>query len=239
MTLVLFPHFSQQRRTAKNALLSLELYHTTKKDKFNALFVESTTMSSSSTVDRFRSYYKENNLYINLHQPFEHSLRLASIIQMLLDGEPPIKVMMTALASAKCFVHFTTFGISHQMHGILKMTSYSVPVRGIVSLGHDQQSISSELIDHPEESPNLSIKVVKGNSKNWAELPHQKLIVIDGLIAFKGSVNLTQTAWRKSAYFYDALEVVTDIEKVIQLHNNYFSTVWAKLSDCGSVITIN
>jgi hypothetical protein len=94
---------------------------------------------------------------------------------MLWNGEPPIKVLMTALANAKCFVHFTTFGISHQMHGILKMTSYSVPVRGIVSLGHDQQSISSELIDHPEESPNLSIKAVKGNSKNWAELPHQKL----------------------------------------------------------------
>lgn len=194
-------------------------------------------MSSSRTVDRFLSYYKEQNLYIDLD--LDHCFHLASIIQMLWDGEPPIKVLMTALATAKCFVHFTTFGISHQMHGILKMTSYSVPVRGIVSLGHDQQSISSELIDHPEESPNLSIKVVNGNSKNWVELPHQKLIVIDGLIAFKGSVNLTLTAWRKSARLYDLLEVETDIEKVIELNNKYFSPVWAKLSDCGSVITIN
>ena len=196
-------------------------------------------MSSNSKEDRIRSYFKEKNLYIDLYQPREHSSHLASIIQMLEDDEPPIKVLMTALADAKCFVHFATFGISHQMLGILKMTSYSVPVRGFVSLGYDRQSISPELIDYSKESPNLTIKVVKGNSKNWEELPHQKLIVIDGLIAFKGSVNLTQTAWRKSAKHYDNLEVETDIEKVIQLNNDYFSPVWGKLSDFGSEITIN
>jgi hypothetical protein len=63
--------------------------------------------------------------------------------------------------------------------------------------------------------------------------------VIDGLMAFKGSANLTQTAWRKAARGYDEVEVLTDVEKVINLHNSYFSPVWADLSEYGDAIAIN
>jgi len=73
---------------------------------------------------------------------------------------------------------------------------------------------------------------------NADELPHQKLVVIDGLMAFKGSANLTQTAWRKAEIGYDEIEVVTNVEKVIDLHNRYFSPVWANLSEYGDTITI-
>ena len=62
--------------------------------------------------------------------------------------------------------------------------------------------------------------------------------MIDGLIAFKGSANLTQTAWRKAERGYDQVEIITDVEQVINLHNRYFSPVWADLSEYGDTIRI-
>jgi phosphatidylserine/phosphatidylglycerophosphate/cardiolipin synthase-like enzyme len=96
-----------------------------------------------------------------------------------------------------------------------------------------------ELECYRNEAPGLEIKTVCASSRNWEELPHQKLVVIDGLLAFKGSVNLTPTAWRKAARGYDEVEVLTDLEKVINLHNRYFSPVWANLSEYGDTIMID
>ena len=76
------------------------------------------------------------------------------------------------------------------------------------------------------------------SSYNRYELPHQKLIVIDGLLAFKGSANLTLTAWRKAQSGYNELEAVTNMENVINLHNRCFSAIWAKLSEYGNIIAI-
>jgi phosphatidylserine/phosphatidylglycerophosphate/cardiolipin synthase-like enzyme len=94
------------------------------------------------------------------------------------------------------------------------------------------------LEDYKNEAPNLEIKTICASSHKWDKLPHQKLIVIDGLLAFKGSANLTLGGWRKAQWGYDEIEVVTDVEKVINLHNRYFSPIWAKLSDCGETIAI-
>src|SRR5262249_21598106 len=51
------------------------------------------------------------------------------------------------------------------------------------------------------------------------DVPHKKLIVIDGLLAFKGSANLTQTAWRSAEQGMDIIEVVSNISEVSRLHN--------------------
>ena len=58
-------------------------------------------------------------------------------------------------------------------------------------------------------------------------------------MVFKGSANLTTTAWRKAARFYDVVEVVTQIDEVIAYHNRYFSSIWAKLSEHTDIITIS
>jgi phosphatidylserine/phosphatidylglycerophosphate/cardiolipin synthase-like enzyme len=95
-----------------------------------------------------------------------------------------------------------------------------------------------ELECYKNGAENLKIKAVCASSHKWDKLPHQKLVVIDGLMGFKGSANLTQTAWRKAEIGYDEIEVVTDVEKVINLHNRYFSPVWADLSEYGDTIMI-
>ena len=55
--------------------------------------------------------------------------------------------------------------------------------------------------------------------------------MIDGLIAFKGSANLTVSGWRRAAEGRDIIECVTDVKQVVQLHNRYFSPIWDEFSD--------
>lgn len=120
----------------------------------------------------------------------------------------------------------------------LKLVAQDIPVHGIISLSPDQISLLDELHDYKNEAPNLDIKVVCTLSHTWDKLPHQKLIVIDGLLAFKGSANLTLAGWRKAQWDYDEVEVVTDVEKVINLHNRYFSPIWAKFSGYGEALAL-
>ena len=119
------------------------------------------------------------------------------------------------------------------MIGAMKMAAQRVTVRGVVS--NVEGNTLSELTDHESEAPKMDIKVY-GSEKGWADMPHQKLIVIDGLLAFKGSANLTLNEWRSAALGKDFIEVVTNIGETIDLHNRYFSPVWAELSSIGDSI---
>jgi hypothetical protein len=196
---------------------------------------------SNFQIKQFQSYFRNQGLYVEINNPIEQCKQLASIaigMQQSSPDYPPIKGLLQALNQAQCFVHVTSWGISHQFLGYLKMAAQRVKVQGIVSLPPDQAWLLPELECYKNEAENLQIKAICASSHRWDELPHQKLVVIDGLMAFKGSANLTQTAWRKAGIGYDEVEVVTDVEKVIDLHNRYFSPVWADLSKYGDTITI-
>lgn len=192
-------------------------------------------------IEPFREHFRKRGLYIDIDNPIEHINNLkaiASKVQQDNPNYPPLKGLFESIKEAQKFIHFTTFGINQQILGALKLAAQQIQVRGIVSLPPDQAWLLPELECYKNEAPGLDIKAVCASSRNWEELPHQKLVVIDGLLAFKGSVNLTQTAWRKAARGYDEVEVLTDVEKVINLHNRYFSPVWADLSEYGDTITI-
>jgi hypothetical protein len=77
---------------------------------------------------------------------------------------------------------------------------------------------------------------VFGGGSGIRDFPHQKLVVIDGMLAFKGSPNLTTSGWRKIDKRLEMVEVVTDVEEVIALHNEYFSPIWARCSSIGEQI---
>jgi phosphatidylserine/phosphatidylglycerophosphate/cardiolipin synthase-like enzyme len=146
-----------------------------------------------------------------------------------------LRALFEALNTAKHFVHFTTYGISHSIIGALKMASQRVAVRGIVS--NVDASALAELCGYPDEAPRFQIKTY-GTQASWAEMPHQKLVVIDGLFAFKGSANLTLNAWRKSAKGRDLVEIVTDVDEVIALHNRFFAPLWGELSTIGESVNM-
>jgi phosphatidylserine/phosphatidylglycerophosphate/cardiolipin synthase-like enzyme len=114
------------------------------------------------------------------------------------------------------------------MIGALKLTSMKVPVFGFVSNVEDHARL--ELVDFPTEAPNLNAHVIQPQEGAF-DAPHQKLIVVDGLLAFKGSTNLTNRAMRKADRGLDLSETVTDFEKVTELNNRYFAPVWKKLAN--------
>jgi len=193
-------------------------------------------------IEQFQSYFRNRGLYIDINDPIEQGKQLAFIassVHLYSPGYSPRKGLLQALTQAKSFVHFTSWGIDKYFLGVLETVAQRVKVRGIVSVPPNQDWLLPELERYKNEAENLKIKAVCASSHRWDELPHQKLVVIDGLMAFKGSANLTQTAWRKAEIGYDEIEVITNVEKVINLHNRYFSPVWADLSEYGDAIAIS
>lgn len=162
---------------------------------------------------------------------FEHARSFAMLVSQAKGSQwsgpwPTMRLFFETLSRAKHFVHFASWGISHLMIGALKLTSMRVPVLGFVSNVEEHARV--ELEEFPLEAPNLTAKAIPQRQGAW-DAPHQKLIVVDGLIAFTGSTNLTNNAIRKADRGLDITEVVTDIEKVTQLNNRYFSPVWKNL----------
>jgi phosphatidylserine/phosphatidylglycerophosphate/cardiolipin synthase-like enzyme len=112
------------------------------------------------------------------------------------------------------------------MHlGALKVVAQKVPVRGIIS--NVDPPLSAEIKNYADESPYMELRLFeqRGVSSPEDSQPHQKLIVIDGLLAFKGSANLTLSGWRKAAIGRDVIEVVTNVNEVRELHNRFFSPI--------------
>lgn len=159
---------------------------------------------------------------------FEHAQILATLIKTS-QGRypwPTMRLFFEILSRAKHFVHFASWGISHLMIGALKITSMRVPVMGFVSNVEEHARV--ELEEFPAEAPKMRARVIQSRLGAW-DAPHQKLIVVDGLVAFTGSTNLTNNAIRKADRGLDISEVVTNFERVSELNNRYFAPVWKKL----------
>lgn len=167
---------------------------------------------------------------IKFDKSVEHSKNLASIGASFSNyGGNPINILYAALSCAEAFIHFTTYGISHQFIGALKVIAQRVDIRGTVS--NVDTDLANELDEHTrEEAYRLNLRFFKrtGDRIQDSQHPHQKLIIIDGLLAFKGSTNLTLSGWRNAAKGRDTIEVVTNIKQVQELNNSLFSPVWAE-----------
>lgn len=188
---------------------------------------------ADATPLRPEDYLRMRGLAIDFPDVIGHGQQLARIARQARESlmgkralYPPMRALLEALGVAQHFVHFTTFGISAMLVGALKMTAQRVDVRGVVS-GIKQNALYQELTGYTDESPRMVIRVFTDDALHF---PHQKIIVIDGLIAFKGSANLTDFAWRKAAQGHEVIELVTDVAEVVELHNRFFSPVWAALT---------
>jgi hypothetical protein len=167
---------------------------------------------------------------VKFNDLLRHCMGLAeavSVNDFIYGPKEPLRMLLDALNQAQQFVHFASYGISEFFIGALKLVAQRVPVRGIVS-NVDGERTLDELTSFKGDVPvgRLEIKpFLRGEP--WDEFPHQKLIVIDGLLAFKGTANLTLIGWRKAARGRDHIEPVTKVNEVIELHNTLFSPVWA------------
>jgi hypothetical protein len=191
-------------------------------------------------------YFEAAGFGLKYKDVLAHSQTLATIARRMRNyavnrtkGLPitytPMTCLFDALQAAQQFVHFTTYGMSLQLIGALRMTALRIPVRGIIS--NASPALSDEFVKHSEESPKLDVKLFERSTKkeDWDAAPHQKVIVIDGLMAFKGSANLTVEGWRKAAQGLDYIEVETDVKQVMDLHNQLFSSVWGSFSNVSQI----
>ncbi|TFV55619.1 hypothetical protein E4P41_16960 [Geodermatophilus sp. DF01-2] len=163
---------------------------------------------------------------------FPHATALAKMVQKSRGNSytkpwPTMRLFFEALTQAREYVHFSSWGMSHVMIGALKATSMRVPVYGFAS--SVEAHVRTELCEYPDEAPNLHAKTIP-SSEGIYDAPHQKIIIIDGLLAFKGSTNLTVTGMRRADRGLDVNEVVTDFQEVTKLNNKYFAPVWKRLN---------
>jgi phosphatidylserine/phosphatidylglycerophosphate/cardiolipin synthase-like enzyme len=173
----------------------------------------------------------------------DHSRKLARIAYALrhslhskadTNDYPPMRALLQTLNNAQHFIHFTTFGMSALLLGALKLAAQRIDVRGIVS-GIKHESMLRELTEYPDEAPRLQTRIFQTEGQFY---PHQKLIIVDGLVVFKGSANMTDFGWRKAAQGREVIEVVTDVNEVVSLHNRFFAPVWASFEGIETPNTI-
>jgi hypothetical protein len=188
--------------------------------------------------NRADAYLRNQGLSIEIENLLEHCTGLAEAMQtrnVFGKAIPPLYLLLATVSRAKKFVHFTSFGISEFFMGALKLKAHTIQVRGIVS-NVDERTLD-EITSLKDDVPSGQLEIQHYlRNEAWEEAPHQKLIVIDGLVAFKGSANLTLPGWRKAAKGRDHVEPVTNVNEVIGLHNKLFSPVWASRSKCGDSI---
>ena len=68
------------------------------------------------------------------------------------------------------------------------------------------------------------------SSQGIYDAPHQKLVIIDGLVAFKGSTNLTNAGMRRADRALDVSEVETNVAKVGDITKRYCAPVWKRIN---------
>lgn len=185
-------------------------------------------------------YFKKNGLRLDHDDLLSHATTLAKIVRESrgrvgrpkADPWPTMRTFFEVVSRARYFVHFCSWGMSHQLIGALKMASMRVPVYGFAS--NLDSNTRAELTEFPTEVPGLTAKVIP-SEQNIYDAPHQKLLVVDGLVAFKGSTNLTNAGMRRADRGLDLSEIVTNYADVTELNNTLFAPVWRRITAPGEV----
>jgi hypothetical protein len=196
-------------------------------------YVPTDTFGAYETLD----YLRYRNCYIPTDDIIEHGKQLALIAMNLpykVPSNPPFRNLLLALSRARKFIHFTTSGMSLFLVGVFKLAAQRLPVRGIVS--NADQPILDDLKIFSQEAPTLRIKPLDPDSGEGEVT--QELIIVDGLLAFKGIKNLNLSEWREAPRAEDVVEIVTNIEDIIVLNNHYFSPLWKNLDDHDTTIVM-
>lgn len=144
----------------------------------------------------------------------------------------PRDALYEILSAASCFVHFVTYGISiNILKDFTEKTKQNVIIRGLIANVKDQQTKQLEDLQQKLSLKRLAFHLYSesGFQRKTNEYPpHQKLIIVDGLLAFVSSANLTNAGWKKLNNRREFLDIVTNISKVQSLHNQLFSSIWAE-----------
>lgn len=175
------------------------------------------------------SYLENRGLGLEFSNLLQHCMDLAqaTVPRPWEKNRLPMQTLLAALNKAEKFVHFVSYGMSEFFYGALKLVAQRVTVRGILANANERDLEEFDGL-LKTEAPLGQLEVIRYlRGEGWEDFPHQKLIVVDGLLAFKDSANLTTNGWRKAARARENVEVVTKVNEVIQIHNTLFAPIWA------------
>jgi hypothetical protein len=142
----------------------------------------------------------------------------------------PLNYLIQALDKARYFIHVVTESIDGFFLGMLAMKSFEQAIEIRVIVWHPQKMYKDmkRLLDHSiffkgyEHGERL---LTRGILVTTISEAHQKLIVVDGYMAFKGSVNATLDGWTREG---ELVEFATDSSDLAKLNRDYFAKFMAR-----------
>ena len=140
----------------------------------------------------------------------------------------PLASLHQSLGLTRHFVHFLTYSIDTAFLGALSiLVQNGVQVRGIVG-NRCHEIITSTSETFMQEFWLDFVIAMEGYNTHSVDINHTKLIIIDGLLAFHGSANLTMNGWAKASggSMSESVQVTANTAKVIEWNNKMFAKKW-------------
>ncbi|WP_333602447.1 phospholipase D-like domain-containing protein [Atlantibacter hermannii] len=177
-------------------------------------------MNTLTELNKNKSNFNSSNIYNYL----KNYLEIHSVKKRYFSIEP---VLEKLLMNAKMYVHFCTYTIDKLVLDMLeRVASNGVQVAGVVGL-------SSKILPNIERLNNKFPGVCKiipweSATENKYNLPHQKFIIIDGMICFAGSMNLTKDGFSKLDQNppFELFLPVTNIDDIVAINNEYLTPLF-------------
>jgi len=128
---------------------------------------------------------------------------------------PNLRTIISAISNAKYFIHIATESLDRFFAGMLTIKAeQGCDVKAVFWRQKD-----NHLKKLVEQNWEMSNKIRRYHGT------HQKLIIIDGIVAFKGSANATFDGWTR---YSEMRETDTNLSKIKILNEEYFAH-WYKL----------
>jgi hypothetical protein len=142
----------------------------------------------------------------------------------------PLNYLLKSLRLAKAFINVATESMDGFFLGMLALKQIEPDIEQRVIIWHPQHLYEDfgQLMDHSTIVKGYQRRenaIARGLLIATVSKAHQKLIIIDGCIAFKGSANASLDAWTGQG---NLVEFVTDHEEIRKLNQRYFAKYMAK-----------
>jgi len=145
-------------------------------------------------------------------------------------GYRPLDYLIQSLNRTKHFIHIVTESIDGFFIGMLAMKYYESDIEIHIIVWHPQKMYPDlkRLMEHSVFIKGYERGVrpfARGILVETISEAHQKLIILDGCIAFYGSANTTLDGWTRLG---ELIRFTNDQEEIQNLNRNFFSSFVVK-----------
>lgn len=139
-------------------------------------------------------------------------------------GVKGVETLEKLLGHARLYVHFLTYGaVSAPILRLLVHTSRRIPIVGVIANSSKRRRETQR--EAIPRSTLLNLRVV-GAEDSLVQMPHGKLLIIDGMLAITGSLNLSVVGWERARRGLEIVHVLSVPDEVIALNNRFFAPAW-------------